>query len=300
MPTISTPRKCPACSSAVRRSHGRKNGFEIFVCRGCRTIYTDRLPSLAEAQDYDSYYCESNLTVPGFIETRIDEILAGFSSYRQTNRLLDVGFGAGTILERASALGWQAFGQEISAPAARHARARGFEVFLGDLCDAGYPDQYFDVVTASELLEHLPDARTVLADIARILRPGGLLWATTPAADSLSFRLLDTKWSNLSPPEHTQLYSRSGIARMLSEAGFSTMSLKTHGLNPAEILSHFPRFRFGQDEQGGVEDFDPGPTGYALNEQFTRNPFRRFVKDALNSGLNLLRIGDSLKIFAER
>ena len=75
----------------------------------------------------------------------------------------------------------------------------------GTLKDAGFDDGQFDVITASEILEHLDDPLGELTEIARILRPGGLLWATTPSARSLSFRVMKERWTVISPPEHTQL-----------------------------------------------------------------------------------------------
>jgi 2-polyprenyl-3-methyl-5-hydroxy-6-metoxy-1,4-benzoquinol methylase len=63
-------------------------------------------------------------------------------------------------------------------------------VFHGEIEDAGFDDDRFDVVVLSEVVEHLTDPRTLLNEVHRILRPGGLLWATTPNGSGLSWRLL--------------------------------------------------------------------------------------------------------------
>ncbi|MGB7067964.1 MAG: class I SAM-dependent methyltransferase [Pyrinomonadaceae bacterium] len=285
---------CPACHFFDSISAGTKNGFDILVCRKCRSIYTGHLPLLHEAENYDEYYNEANLTVPAFVLERVREIINGFSDFRQSNRLLDIGFGAGTILEIASEIGWQPFGLEVSKPAIEQARTKGFQVFHGSLSEAAYPDSYFDVVTASEILEHLPDPEKDLREIARILRPGGLLWATTPSACSASFRVLGLDWSILCPPEHIQLYSKTGASLMLKKAGFSKTMFKTYGLNPAEIVNHFGR----RSCNGKV--FDRVGTGYALNETMTKGPFRKRIKGILNLGLDITGLGDSLKIFAQK
>ena len=126
-------RPCPACSSSKRESRGSKNGFEVLVCGDCLSIYTGHVPKFDEVENYDEYYSESNLTVPDFLQERLNEIIKDFSSYRQMNRLLDIGFGAGTILEVASKQQWSTFGVEVSKPAVEQARGRGFEVFHGSL-----------------------------------------------------------------------------------------------------------------------------------------------------------------------
>lgn len=285
-------RLCPACDGGKRRLLGEKNGFEVFECTNCLTLYTGHVPLSDESQDYDEYYSECNLSVPNFIKQRVGEILRGFDRYRQSNRLLDIGFGAGTVLEIAEKQSWQVCGLEVSRPAFEHAKERGFEVFYGGLREAGYPDGHFDVITASEILEHLPDPVSDLREIVRILRPGGLFWATTPSARALSFRLLNLKWSVLSPPEHIQLYSRKGAALMLRAAGFEKIRFKTFGLNPAEIAEHY-RKREADSTVGRVQ------SGYVLNESLTRSPLRRLLKKTLNESLNLFSVGDSLKIYAE-
>ncbi len=54
--------------------------------------------------------------------------------------------------------------------------------------EAAFPSEHFDVITAAELVEHLCDPQALLHEVARILRPGGLFWMTTPHARGLSGR----------------------------------------------------------------------------------------------------------------
>jgi SAM-dependent methyltransferase len=282
-------------------------------CQTCGTLYTSSLPDSTGAQDYDGYYSAENLTVPDFIHSRLNDIVAGFDAYRQTNRLLEVGFGAGALLQAAARAGWQTLGVEVSRTAVESAREQGFEVFCGELSEAAYPAGHFDVVTASELLEHVPDPLPLLREIARILRPGGLFWATTPHAKGASSRLLGLEWKVISPPEHLHLFSRNGIKRLMLKAGFQVVHVDTQGLNPVEV------WRTLRGERGGVST---GPAGavetegrtshqetaasgrlassYQLNEAMTKSPSRRAVKRMVNGLLNASRLGDSLKIYAVR
>ena len=226
-------RLCPACGAESGAARGIKNGIALRACGACGTLYA--LTATGASYDYDGYYDDTNLSVPDFISRRLNEIFAGFAPYRQTGRLLDIGCGAGTILEAARRTGWEAEGTEVSRTAVEHAGRAGFKVFHGDLVEARYPEGHFDVVTLSELLEHLTEPRSMLAEVARVLRPGGLLWATTPHARGLSARVLGTGWSVVSPPEHLQLFSLGGVRRMLREAGFRRASVTARGSNPAEL-----------------------------------------------------------------
>jgi SAM-dependent methyltransferase len=293
MQTTLNHRACPACREPHAALLGEKNGFQICRCMNCCTLFSDRIPIDDEAENYDDYYTYSNLDVPDFVTIRLKEILNGFLPYRQTGRLLDIGFGAGSLLRTARELGWEAVGSEVSSSAVEHAIRNGLEVYNGTLQDCRFPEGHFDVVTASEILEHLPNPQSELREIKRILRPGGLFWGTTPSAQSLSFRILKLDWSVLAPPDHIQLYSAKGIWSMLREAGFERISLKTYGLNPYEIKrKYFP-------SSDALPDFARNTVAYELNEKLNRNSFRKVVKSALNSGLNILRMGDSIKIYAE-
>ncbi|HEX8351916.1 MAG TPA: class I SAM-dependent methyltransferase [Pyrinomonadaceae bacterium] len=302
-------RRCPGCGSGEGSPRGRKDGFDLLSCRGCRTLYIAALPGSEESEDYDGYYGEGNLAVPEFIDRRLDEIVAGFEPYRRTGRLLDVGCGAGTFLRAAARAGWEAVGVEVSKPAAEHNREAGFEVFNGELAAARYPEGHFDVVIASEVLEHVPEPGEMLREILRVLRPGGLLWATTPNGRGLSARALGLGWSAVSPPEHLHLFSRRAAESLLAEAGFGRVRVVTEGANPVEILRALRRHGPAPSAHAAPGARPPRPeaagnervrSGYELNAFLSESPSRRMVKDAVNGLLRLSRLGDSLKIRAER
>jgi len=271
-------RPCPACHSSNRKDIGEKNSFQINLCSDCATLYS----SEPFSYEYDGYYSEHNLSIPETIQRRVKEIVATFEPYRKSGALLDIGFGAGTILDVAST--WNRYGVEVSASAIKHAKPE-WKAFHGTLEDAHYPDNFFDVVTASEIIEHCPDPQILLTEVYRILRPGGLFWGTTPAANGLSFRLLGLKWSVMAPPEHLQLFSSKGMKRLLKETGFSRFNIAMHGFNPSELFTP----KTGDERVA---------SGYQLNEQLTSTPGRTRIKSAINFGLNITRLGDSLKIRA--
>ena len=69
----------------------------------------------------------------------------------------------------------QAMGQAGEAP--KSAKA---QVVVGDALALPYPDGTFDAVIASEILEHIPDDDAAIAELIRVLRPGGTLAVTVP------------------------------------------------------------------------------------------------------------------------
>src|SRR5271169_738653 len=195
-------RSCPACDERGK-SLGCKAGFTVLLCTRCRSLFTANIPTAEEAPDHDQIYTTNETTViPPFIHHRVRDIISDFSNYRQSNRFLDLGFGSAVFMQAAVAEGWEVSGVEVSRSAVENARRLGFQnVFQGDLAGARYPDGHFDVVVASEVLEHVTDVRSLLKEVVRVLRPGGLFWASTPHARGLSFRLLRLEWSVVCPPD---------------------------------------------------------------------------------------------------
>lgn len=136
-------------------------------------------------------------------------------------RSLDVGCATGYLMEVAAAAGWEAHGVELSPFAAGVARRSfGDRVFNGTLEQAGYPDGHFDLVTLSDLLEHIPEPRPFLHEVRRVLARDGVLMIVTPDVTSLSARLMGRHWSHYHR-EHLNYFSPGTLGRLLAECGFS-------------------------------------------------------------------------------
>lgn len=155
---------CPACQNSSRKPFGQKNNLNIYICSNCKTLYTP-IEKDAQSSDmdwidkfYDDYYSEKN-ELPAMHESIngiVADIIATFEPFRQNNRLLDVGAGSGNLLAIALQAGWQAEGVEVSQSSFDFLIENNFKVFHGDLHSAGFPSDYFDVVTCSEVIEHVP------------------------------------------------------------------------------------------------------------------------------------------------
>ena len=84
---------------------------------------------------------------------------------------------------------------------------------------------------------------------------------------------------------------------MLKDSGFRNVSIDTHGFNPFEVINHY-KTKVNNPEQ--KDNFKRVETSYKLNEELTKSPVRKHIKNSLNYGLSLLSMGDSLKIKAEK
>lgn len=101
-------------------------------------------------------------------------------------RVLEVGGGPGELSSRvATELGCDVVMVDISPRMVELARARSVDAHVGDVQALPFEDGSFDVAIAAWMLYHVPDLDRGLAELARVLRPGGRLVAVTNAANHL-------------------------------------------------------------------------------------------------------------------
>jgi SAM-dependent methyltransferase len=141
------------------------------------------------------------------------------------------------------------------------AQDRIFPVQHQDLTSLSYPDGVFDATISIEVLEHIPDLQKALAEMARVLRPGGLMFATFPfnwnsEIGTQKAELVDGQIRHLveTPEYHGDPMQSQGILvfripawdiiAMAREAGFTTAHLVYYssaigGLIGADMIGRF-------------------------------------------------------------
>lgn len=87
--------------------------------------------------------------------------------------LLDVACGGGLLAPHVAAKGYRHVGIDIGVAAPAVARAHGVTVVRGDALRLPIADESVDVVVAGEILEHVREPDRLVAEAARVLRPGG-------------------------------------------------------------------------------------------------------------------------------
>jgi SAM-dependent methyltransferase len=142
-------------------------------------------------------------------------------------RLLDVGANFGLFVREAAGH-FDATGIEPSPTVVELARREhGARLQTGSIYDADTAPGPFDVVTLFDVLEHLPDPNGALEQCRRRLRPGGLLFLTTPDTGSLAARLLGRHWHYIDLDEHVALFDRRNLTTVLGRNGFERLEVRT-------------------------------------------------------------------------
>ncbi|MBI3441227.1 MAG: methyltransferase domain-containing protein [Proteobacteria bacterium] len=216
---------CRGCQSRLLSSVGEKNGFGLLRCAACGTVIVDPYPTDSELADfYSSYHMTDN-----YIRKESSKVRRGMGRVRRLLRakppgkkFLDVGCSTGTVVEAARQLGLTAHGIDISSEAVNVAKknyggSASFEtIAIGELAARG---DMFDMVYTSEVIEHVRDPEGFIADIARVMNPGAVLYLTAPDGGHFSLPGDFSKWSQVCPPEHLTYFTRRGIICLLQRHG---------------------------------------------------------------------------------
>lgn len=290
--------KCPACLSEKSVSAGAKNEYSINQCAACRTLFAEVAfedeKTAGEVQElYDHYYDAAKFDLHPAVAISLQKVMDSFEAFRQTGKLLDIGFGEGGLLRVAEKNNWACYGTELSPQSLKYGEEQGWTVSKDALNDSRFPKEGFDVVTLIELIEHVPNPDDFLQTAYSLLCPGGLLYLTTPNTQSINRRWLGLDWSVISPPEHITIWSPEGIKKALARNKFTPKEIRTEGFNPVEILA---QLRTKKNESPVA--VNRNEAGYALNEAFTSSSWRRAVKTTINQGLTTFKLGDGIKVWA--
>lgn len=138
-------------------------------------------------------------------------------------RWLDLGCGQGELLDRAAARGLRGgMGLDFARGNASAVAAAGRPALVADLTrPLPLATASLDGATLVEVIEHIVNAEALLAELARVIRPGGWLVLTTPNVVHLTYRLRALRGG---PPKqegrHYRFFTRSTLASALAGAGF--------------------------------------------------------------------------------
>jgi SAM-dependent methyltransferase len=138
------------------------------------------------------YACEENLRARKALYEDVagedaHEILWRVLQEWRPRRVLEVGGGEGELAERiVTELGAELVFVDQSERMVELAQGRGLDAHVGDVQALPFADGAFDTVVAAWMLYHVPDIDTAVSEIARVLRPGGALFAVTNSVHHLA------------------------------------------------------------------------------------------------------------------
>nr|MBI4156734.1 class I SAM-dependent methyltransferase [Candidatus Woesearchaeota archaeon] len=264
-------RKCNLCNSTMNIVFEKdmynigKAKFNLVKCLNCKLIFVDPLPNSTQRKEmYSKDYFETNklsgTREKGYMEDQeyyeqdFKNILRIVKKYKRNGRFLDIGCAAGYFLNLARKYGYQVHGVEISKFASEFARKKfKLDVFNGELENAKFKDNFFDIVVAANVLEHVEDPNKFLLEIKRILKPNGILVIDIPTyVNSPYYKIVKLisgmfkkdkdvakmfKVNQEKMPYHLYEFSPRNLKMMLKKLGFKLLETKADVPYPEVIFS---------------------------------------------------------------
>lgn len=237
--------------AAAATSHGgpivdQRNGYEIIACEACGFRHAMPLPDEAalQAEYAESYYrdekpeylqhaAEDAAWLKLMHQDRLEIIKAEILDLPGPHSLLDIGSGPGFFLDAARELGFQTRGVEPSRQAAAFARERGHNIINAMFDDAtAAAIAPVDVITLTNVLEHVADPIALLRRASARLKPRGVLMVAVPndysplqiaARDGLG---ADPWW--IAPPHHLNYFDFDTLGDLVSRLGLETFAQTTN------------------------------------------------------------------------
>jgi SAM-dependent methyltransferase len=236
--------ECLLCGGKADLIHDRYPGyqepetFEIFHCRDCNTAFS--LPSTDSSSIYNNIYRNAE-RVPGYNRYvlyssfigRVKnpfEFLAGISEpYRGVMdalseiksvdiKVLEIGSGMGYLTYSLVKAGYNAAGIDISETAVENARKKfgNYYTCMEASQLAAENKGVYDVVIATEVIEHIHEPLEFLDTVLALLKPGGKAIITTP---NRSLYPSETIWATDLPPVHVWWFSEDSLRYLAEKTG---------------------------------------------------------------------------------
>lgn len=251
--------QCKICSQEshllykhlVDDRYGYPGTFEIYQCTVCGFAYS--VPELIDDEFkklYTDYYPRANISIehvrrvatfrtgPFFLFKTWLQGTQNTCHYhiRSGERVLDVGCGDGASLLDITRAGGEAYGTEYDRNVEPIARKLGLRIFFGDLAQASYEDDFFDAITMSQLLEHIPNPIAFLRIAKQKLKPGGRIIMSFPNINSFNQKRSGRQWINWHVPYHLNFFTEKSIALLADAASLKLSSMRTFTPNQWLIL----------------------------------------------------------------
>ncbi|MGD0950068.1 MAG: glycosyltransferase [Candidatus Binatia bacterium] len=206
-------------------SHARLIKFGWAYLKTLRCMW--QLRNSVDAADYDFRAFDSPIWLQRYWQRTRHRIILDFLEQRDS--VLDIGCGSSRIILDLP----KAIGLDILQRKLRWVRARHERVVRADCRQLPFPDESFEAVICSEVIEHVPDGPEVLGEINRVLRPRGTLILGTPDYGRRLWWVLEWIYGKVLPgayaDEHITHFTQRELSARLRAAGYEVLDCRYVG-----------------------------------------------------------------------
>jgi SAM-dependent methyltransferase len=225
---------CRICTNGKGLKTLRVRRAQYVRCPICRCMSVNPYPRRELNKAFQGLGTVENLEQEdekrqGYFGRRLARLESRLGEAYRGARLLEVGCGAGILLQEAWRRGWHADAIELSVELAARARINNptANVITGDIQNQEPTGPPYEAIISLDVLEHVLVPMTMIENCRELLKPGGLLLLQTPNTRSLRSRVKGAKWDMLDPDQHLNLFSPDALHVLLTTVGFEVLEMNT-------------------------------------------------------------------------
>lgn len=226
--------RCISCGSKSYLRYAVLEGYPLLQCHRCGLLSTNASKLAIKkyvARKYNDEYAKNYSQALSKLHKRYAQHLLLIKKYTSGNRLLDIGCGTGHFLKYLiSDKGlWDLFGVEPSMLLRKVARKNtSVNIRKGKLNNIPFRDNYFDIVTCYDVLEHNIKLKENVAELRRVLKPNGILLIQAPNYKSLMAYITGKRWDWWCVPDHVLHFSYKFLTGYMKDNGFTILRSYTY------------------------------------------------------------------------
>ena len=209
--------------------------FEIVRCKKCSFLFTNPRPDrneigkYYESQNYISHHSSGNdlmsIVYRLVRKWNIKKKFIIISTLSNGKNLLDIGCGSGELLQYFNSHGWNTMGIEPNNTARKIAVEQNNVNAFPEGQLEEMPDASFDVISLWHVLEHISDLHKRMAEIRRLIKPGGTIFIAVPNASSYDAKYYNSFWAAFDVPRHLYHFTRETISLLVSNYQFEMIKI---------------------------------------------------------------------------
>jgi len=218
--------------------YGALGKHSIYTCNSCG--FGKTLPGIPRnkiADFYSRHYPTSHFTVaqvtksvhiPSAFRTWLSGLDCNLYLYtKPREKVLDIGFGSGVSLLAIRQLGGIPYGIEPDPSVKDIAKHLNLPIHIGFITDNPFPKLKFDLITASQVLEHEPDPLSFLLATKKKLAKNGRVVLSLPNYNALYRTVFGHKWLHWHVPYHLNFFTHKSLKILVKNAGFNIHKIRT-------------------------------------------------------------------------
>jgi 2-polyprenyl-3-methyl-5-hydroxy-6-metoxy-1,4-benzoquinol methylase len=219
--------------------HGYRGKFNIFQCRACGFMQTEPQLTFGKLSSvYTSYYPKRNADLDGIVlasknmpaKEEISRKGLGTTCHFQAKKkqkVLDIGCGTCQSLLEIKKIGAEAWGLDPDKNSLQVAKELKLRFHPGTIHNCTFPKRYFDLITASQVLEHEGNPIKFMEQCNKFLKKNGKIVLSFPNTNAFYRKLWGANWLHWHVPYHLNHFNKKSLEILAKKSGWKITSLKT-------------------------------------------------------------------------